>query len=118
MRQSVLVAHAQRYHPEISDKGQLVYTLVMLPIRGVLLWLLIPTVFVGWAASLPVSAVRARVRGARRPPRLRQVVAWADEHMIVSLERTVLRPLRLRCERPAWPDRERDSRLSSVADLW
>jgi hypothetical protein len=74
--------------------------LLVLVLRGLALWVVIPVVFVLWLLLAPV---RWLVHGRNRP-RLRQYVTWADMTLVASLERGPLRPLvRDREKFPAWP---------------
>jgi len=59
--------------------------LLLLLVRGVLLWLVIPATFVWWLAAWPVLR--------RRGVRLVQLIGWVDLNLIAAIERSILRPL-------------------------
>jgi hypothetical protein len=94
----------------------LVALVVVLVVRGLVLWVLVPMVFVLWLVLTPV---RWLVHGRRRP-NLRQYVTWADTMLVASLEWGPLRPLVGDPEPfPAWPRaRAEPPYRVSIADLW
>jgi hypothetical protein len=55
--------------------------MLLLVIRGILLWVLVPVGFVVWLLSFLWT---------RRPPG--QFLGWLDWNLVVLLERSVLRP--------------------------
>lgn len=68
----------------ISKENDPLALLVLLFIRGVLLWLLVPLGFVVWV----LGAVWLIGRGAT----LGKFLGWLDSNFIIILERTLLRP--------------------------
>jgi hypothetical protein len=56
--------------------------IVLLLVRGILLWIAVPLGTIAWLVTL------ARIR---RP--LGQFLGWVDANLIALLERTILRPL-------------------------
>jgi hypothetical protein len=60
---------------------------LLLCIRGVLLWIVWPVAGAIWLVRLPAGIVR------RRRVRLWQIAGWLDANLIAALERTLLRPL-------------------------
>lgn len=61
-------------------------TVLLLLIRGVLLWVVIPLALLAW----PIC-VGARVLQWRRPPTPRACTKWADAALVAVLANTVLR---------------------------
>jgi hypothetical protein len=59
--------------------------LLLLAIRGVLLWLLVPLALLWWVVAWPVLR--------RRSVRLAQLLGWADLNLVAAIERSILRPL-------------------------
>lgn len=59
--------------------------LVLLLIRGALLWLVVPVAVVAWIVGWPFFRYR-KVRCA-------QLLGWADLNLIAAIEHTLLRPL-------------------------
>lgn len=66
---------------------QFVAALIMLLMRGFLLWLVVPT------AALAGVVVKPYRRMMRRPVKIGQLIGWADLNLVASLERGVLRSL-------------------------
>ena len=94
--------------------------LVVLVVRGVLLWLVIPVSVLVWLVLAPARLVR-RVVLKRRHPSLSAHVHWADDIVTYTIERavTVGRPDRRReigLVRPAWPTPSTDRRGATVWD--
>jgi hypothetical protein len=58
--------------------------LVLLAVRGVLLWVLVPFAAIWWAAGWPLWH--------RRGVRLGQLIGWCDLNLISAIQRSVLRP--------------------------
>jgi hypothetical protein len=78
---------------------------VVILVRAVALWVLIPLVFVVWAALAPLRWLRY---GSSRP-RFRQYLTWADLTFVASLERGPLRPLVRAPEPfPTWPRKRQE----------
>jgi hypothetical protein len=59
--------------------------LLLLLVRGLLLWLVVPVTFVGWLAAWPILR--------RRKIRLGQLLGWMDLNLIAAIEHSILRPL-------------------------
>jgi len=59
--------------------------LLLLLIRGGLLWVVIPLSFGWWCCAWPFLR--------RRQVRLAQFLGWVDLNLVAGIERTVLRPL-------------------------
>jgi len=59
--------------------------LLLLLIRGVLLWLTIPLSVLAWPFMWPVLR--------RRRVNLGQFLGWVDLNLVASIERSILRPL-------------------------
>lgn len=59
--------------------------LLLLAIRGVLLWLLIPLGTIYWLMVWPILR--------RRQVHLLQLLGWIDVNLVAAIERTILRPL-------------------------
>ncbi len=59
--------------------------LLMLMIRGVLLWLVVPATAFCWLLAWPVWRLK-RIR-------LAQLLGWVDLNLVAAIERSVLRPL-------------------------
>ena len=93
-----------------------IYVGALLVIRGLLLWIIVPLTFVVWVLLMPARAAR-RVFLRRRSPSLRQYITWADAVLIAALERSVLRPIGIINDWPAWPCRGRRGPETSLADL-
>ena len=55
--------------------------LMILVLRGVLLWLVIPVTVVAWVVTYPVAVLLGK--GVRLP----QVLGWADLNLIAALQR-------------------------------
>jgi len=83
-----------------EDRREAVAFGIVLVVRGLVLWVLIPVTLVLWVALTPARWLVHR----RDRPRLRQYVTWADMTLVASLECGPLRPLVSRPERfPRWP---------------
>ena len=59
--------------------------LLLLAIRGVLLWIMIPLGIVAWGVTMPWQL--------KQEISLGQFLGWADNNLTVILERSALRPL-------------------------
>ncbi len=72
-----------------SDRGQrrlpTIVALLLLLIRGVLLWLVIPAALVWWLVAWPILR--------RRRVRLAQLLGWTDLNLMAAIEHSILRPL-------------------------
>lgn len=58
--------------------------LILLLVRGVLLWILIPLGFIAWIVTAPMAFRRAVTLG--------QFLGWLDSNLIVLLQKSLLRP--------------------------
>jgi len=58
--------------------------LILLLVRGVLLWILIPLGFIAWLATAPMAFRRAVTLG--------QFLGWLDSNLVAFLQKSVLRP--------------------------
>jgi hypothetical protein len=58
--------------------------LVLLAVRGVLLWVLVPFAAIWWVAGWPLWH--------RRGVRLGQLIGWCDLNLIAAIQRSMLRP--------------------------
>jgi hypothetical protein len=58
--------------------------LLLLFVRGLLLWIVVPIGFIAWAATCPWQIKRKVALG--------QFFGWIDSNMIIAIERSVLRP--------------------------
>lgn len=61
--------------------------LILLLVRGVLLWVAIPAGVIAWFLLLPLVAIR------RKHVTLRALLGWIDLNLIATLEATLLRRL-------------------------
>jgi hypothetical protein len=59
--------------------------LLLLGIRGIALWLVIPVSLIAWPCLWPILR--------RRNTRLSQFLGWVDLNLISAIEHSVLRPL-------------------------
>ncbi len=64
------------------------FVVLLLPLRGILLWVVIPVAIVVFPILVVIQEVRRR-----QYPSLRKHLSWADTVLVVTLMRTVLRPL-------------------------
>ena len=116
LEENVVVARASAIGT-ISAKRLAVYTVLVVAVRGLALWVLIPLVVVGWLLTAPVRLIRRFVMHLRHP-KLTQYIAWADEALIATLEVTLLRPLGVRNGFPHWPRPGERFRKGSLTDAW
>jgi hypothetical protein len=92
---------------------------LVLVVRGLALWIVLPIAFAVWLVTLPVRSVRRRLF-ARPHASLSAYLHWADDVLVYLLERLVMvgRPKR-RSETgvrwPRWPDATTDR---SGDSLW
>lgn len=57
---------------------------LLLIVRGLLLWIVVPIGFVAWGVSLPWQLKRKVALG--------QFLGWLDSNMLIIIERSILRP--------------------------
>jgi hypothetical protein len=85
---------------------------LLLIVRGLLLWIVLPVAALAWLVRLPYAFVR------RRPVSIGQTLGWADLNLIASLERSLLRPLaREHSSFVRWHDAATVSHRPSLFDL-
>ena len=99
--------------PEVGVRGAL-YALLVLTLRGILLWIVLPATCLLWIMTAPF---RLLMKSDSRPA-LRQYLSWADEVLIAILERTLLLPLRVLAPWPRWPRQRDTTQAPSLLDLW
>jgi hypothetical protein len=97
---SVFIHHADKHSGELAGSKELLYSGTVLVVRGLLLWVIVPATVLAWLIALPVHLGARVITGRWLFPRLRQLIAWSDEYLIISIERTLLRPMHLTCSRP------------------
>jgi len=84
---------------------------LLLVIRGVLLWIVIPVAALAWFVRLPFALVR------RRRVTIGQMLGWADLNLMASLEASTLRPItRERSAFVPWRDAPTVSHRVSLLD--
>ena len=66
-------------------RAPLVSGLVLLSLRGVLLWIVVPIGSLSWVAFWPLMR-RNRIG-------LAQFIGWVDLNLVAGLQRSILRPL-------------------------
>jgi hypothetical protein len=64
---------------------RVVVALVLLVVRGVLLWLVVPLTVLGWLLAWPFRR--------RKPVHLAQLLGWMDLNLIAAIEHSILRPV-------------------------
>ncbi len=73
-----------RQIPDDSDEKSGLFWLALLTVRGVLLWIVIPIVFLSWLVSWP--------HWHRKHIQLSQLLGWSDLNLVAAIERSILRP--------------------------
>lgn len=77
-------------------------TFLLLLLRGVLLWIVMPLTIVSWLLLLPLRIIRTS-QGHVAFPSLGAYLAWSDALLVAALTRTVLRPFLDIEPRPDFP---------------
>ncbi len=57
---------------------------LLLLVRSLLLWIVVPIGFIAWATTCPWQI--------KRKVSLGQFIGWIDSNMVIAIERSVLRP--------------------------
>lgn len=91
------------------------YLAILLPIRGLALWLIFPLTFVFWVALGPIRSAR-RLFGRALHPSFLQYVTWVDSSFIAVLNRTLLRPYSAPRIWPRWPKPGEEGPLTRFTD--
>lgn len=63
----------------------MIATLLLLIVRGLILWLVIPLTLLWWLLTWPILQ--------KRKVSLAQLLGWVDLNLVAAIERSILRPL-------------------------
>jgi hypothetical protein len=84
---------------------------LLLVVRGLLLWIVLPVAALAWFVRLPYALLR------RRRVSIGQTLGWADLNLIACLEASLLRPImRERSSFVRWHDAASVSHRPSLLD--
>jgi hypothetical protein len=87
--------------------------LVLLVVRGLLLWLVIPIAFLGWLVMLPI-------RLALRKPYITpgKLIGWADMNLSAAIGQVLVRPFGRRSDFTPWSRVLSVEHRVSIIDPW
>jgi hypothetical protein len=96
-----------------GSKSEAIAGFVLLLVRGLLLWLVIPLAFISWLLLAPARALLGRPYVAPG-----KVIGWADLNLIAAIGQLLVRPFGRRVDFTPWSELMSVDHRVSLIDPW